>query len=253
MISKKRELCFTSITFLNLPRDKGDTYIVDMYLHTIQLMFWYMRMHRVSKHPQLRTNMCQAAAETVESAISFVWRPPSGVHLICNYYFPGNQGPRPLFYEVLKLITHDKSSLCLVCHSDFKGYISLSFDGSLLAMAWQGFDHGVWQEGWWGVMLSVLEPIQTTRRLQTAVPVPMGSLSPVLQSPQQSLGCAVGNKEQLCLQDSGYQPQQGELKNSMLCWYPVRTWLPCNRRMSFDESCLWFLMRALIKPLTPQK
>lgn len=61
-------------------------------------------------------------------------------------------------------------------------------------------------------MLSVLEPIQTTRRLQTAVPVPMGSLSPVLQSPQQSLGCAVGNKEQLGLQDSGYQPQQGELK-----------------------------------------
>ena len=37
-------------------------------------------------------------------------------HFVCNYnYFPENQGPRLLFYDVMKLISHNKSCLCLVC------------------------------------------------------------------------------------------------------------------------------------------
>lgn len=37
-------------------------------------------------------------------------------HFICNYnYFPENQRPSLLFYEVIKLMSHNKSCLCLVC------------------------------------------------------------------------------------------------------------------------------------------
>lgn len=101
--------------------------LVDMYLHTTPLVFWYPGPHRISKHMELMTNECQAATQTIECAICFVWRPPSGAHLSSNYnYFPANQGPRPLFYKVLKLITHDKSSLCLVGPPDLKcGSVSL--------------------------------------------------------------------------------------------------------------------------------
>lgn len=95
--------------------------LVDIYLHTTPLVFWYLGLHRISKHTEQMTSECQAATETIECAVCFVRRPPSGAHLTSNYnYFPANQGPRPLFYKVLKLFTHDRSSLCLALPPDLK-------------------------------------------------------------------------------------------------------------------------------------
>lgn len=54
-------------------------------------------------------------------------------HFICNYnYFPENQGPRLLFYEVIKLISHNKSCLCLVCSGQI---LCISFSLSWILLA----------------------------------------------------------------------------------------------------------------------
>lgn len=124
--------------------------------------------------------------------------------------------PRPTtsLCEVLKLITHNKSSLCLVCSSDFEVYIALSLDGSLLALAQQCFDQGVWQEGWYR-----LEPAQLSQWI----------IANCARAYKLSLPCASKptvevwvldlktKKKQRWVYGNQGRPQQGEFSDPMPC------------------------------------
>lgn len=210
------------VIYFNISELTKGQRLVDIHMNATQHTFWYMGIYRVSKHRELMTNKCQDAAETVESCSLCVCR-TSCVHLICNYnYFPGNQGPRPLFYEVLKLITHNKSSLCLVCSSDFKVYICLSLDRSLLAMAQQCFDWGGGGLAGRAVQRWCSEKPQTIENRASAHRFSILFLKVHCKI----LGSGFGNKEQ-SLQDSGYRPLQGEFKdpNALLTPREGHGWL----------------------------